>query len=348
MKTIYFHIGTPKTGTTALQVFLAKNEDALEKQGVRYLPIGPRRNRQSPKMDQGNAQPLARSLLPAGTPYNLRQNQKALMAEFKSALDNCGEQIPIISGEAFCELPLETLKSLVQNMNAAGFEPKILVWVREHAAYLESRYNQFVKKRMETDDFETFVKKMCADHPYLAYGRFADQLAEMVGSENVLVRAFGERDTCEEFADIVGLDMSELEKPQKGINVSLSPAKTEILRALNNLGRPQSFANALMQNEKILSQLEPSQASTFVSPGIREKLDNLYSEDLQHLSEKWFDGKPILPQKTKPYVKQAEVLDQLDPLELIQFLGGILVRNEERLTTIERTLAAVAARLKKP
>ena len=34
MPTLYLHIGTPKTGTTALQNFLPANEEVLEQHGI--------------------------------------------------------------------------------------------------------------------------------------------------------------------------------------------------------------------------------------------------------------------------------------------------------------------------
>lgn len=38
MKTLYLHIGTPKTGTSAIQIFCKDNQEALKKQGY-YYPI---------------------------------------------------------------------------------------------------------------------------------------------------------------------------------------------------------------------------------------------------------------------------------------------------------------------
>ncbi len=36
MKTLYFHIGTSKTGTTAIQSFCYKNRDILKNKGIIY------------------------------------------------------------------------------------------------------------------------------------------------------------------------------------------------------------------------------------------------------------------------------------------------------------------------
>ena len=40
MPTLYLHIGTPKTGTTALQNFLPANEEVLEQHGICYPDFG--------------------------------------------------------------------------------------------------------------------------------------------------------------------------------------------------------------------------------------------------------------------------------------------------------------------
>ena len=39
MKTLYLHIGLPKTGTSAIQSFLMANPEVLEKQGYCYKPV---------------------------------------------------------------------------------------------------------------------------------------------------------------------------------------------------------------------------------------------------------------------------------------------------------------------
>ena len=51
MKTLYLHIGTPKTATTAIQVFCAGNQQVLNSYGyiypdfgIRYAHVGRHRN----------------------------------------------------------------------------------------------------------------------------------------------------------------------------------------------------------------------------------------------------------------------------------------------------------------
>lgn len=39
MKTLYLHIGTPKTGTTSIQEFMVCSREALQKHGICYPDI---------------------------------------------------------------------------------------------------------------------------------------------------------------------------------------------------------------------------------------------------------------------------------------------------------------------
>ena len=40
MSTVYIHVGTPKTGTSAIQVFFTKNRKLLKEKGVCYPNLG--------------------------------------------------------------------------------------------------------------------------------------------------------------------------------------------------------------------------------------------------------------------------------------------------------------------
>ena len=40
MSTVYIHVGTPKTGTSAIQVFFTKNRKLLKEKGVCYPDLG--------------------------------------------------------------------------------------------------------------------------------------------------------------------------------------------------------------------------------------------------------------------------------------------------------------------
>lgn len=346
MRPLFFHIGLPKTGTTALQTYLALNEAELQSHGLLYLPIGPRRPGGSGLLDQGNGQPLARSFYPASDPYHLRQNNRALLNELEQALANCNDHAPIISGEAFCEIGTDQISGLVKKMQSHGFAPKILMWVREQGSYLESRYNQFVKKRMETRTFEAFADERCETAAYLRYDTFATELAGLVGKENVLLQLHGEADICDTVDTIFNLPTGTLKRPAKGTNESIPPRKMEILRELNRLNRPQRFAKDVMQNEALLRDSTDYEPVTIISPDYRKRLSERYEAENQKLAENWFDRDQVFPVKDKRFVSQETLFDDISKRDIIQILGGKLVRDEERFVRLERQVAQLQRLLK--
>lgn len=338
MKPLYFHIGTHRTGTSALQAYLAYNEQRLPEFGYSYLPIGTRGPLGSGRIAQGNGQMLARAYTSKNNPVHLRDLREELLAEFETALADCGDLTPILSGETFCELKPEHFDFLMGRIKSAGFQPIILLWVREQVSYMESRYNQFVKRRMETRTFEAFADIMCRSFDYLYYDSFANKLASMVGRENVIMNLHGRQDICPTINKILNIPNDALQLPAQPANSSLSPIATEILRELNKLRRPQSYALALAYNEALLKKKQSIQPITIVSPEVRQQLTNRFREDTQRLSKNWFKGEEIFKGEIKPFVSQKELFERIDTRELIHFIGGTTVRHEERIAALEKSV----------
>ena len=90
------HIGPHKTGTTALQIALAKHSSDLLAQGVRYLSEGPRVNAN-----------YAAFALEGRTSRNVEGEQPIPMAHWESLKSNAAraqERVVVMSGENFCVL----------------------------------------------------------------------------------------------------------------------------------------------------------------------------------------------------------------------------------------------------
>ena len=190
MKTVYLHIGYNKTGTTAIQKTFFKNVKFLEENNLFY-PLECRGDRESPAHHS-----LAESLLfacnkPLPTfvntdiyaKYSTDHYWKLLHEEL--AKTKCTSIF--ISSEAFsrfrqCESQIRFIKEQFDNCKV-----KILVYIREPTAYLESAYNQAIKSGNEIHT----IKKMI-NQGWLTFDYFEEieKWTNVFGVENIIVRIY--------------------------------------------------------------------------------------------------------------------------------------------------------------
>jgi hypothetical protein len=162
------HIGTNKTGTSSLQDCLYRNRDRLREHGVLYPDIG---------LDGAAHHNLGRTIK-QGDPDELGIGEK--WRNFIKASSDAFETT-LFSSETFHTIEKV---SLVGKYFPAG-ETRIILYIREHAAYLASWYQQAVQARNLTSTLEEFIK---------GYGRHYSLLvgawAEVFGARNVIVRVY--------------------------------------------------------------------------------------------------------------------------------------------------------------
>ena len=178
------HAGTHKTGTTSLQYFLQANSDALSRVGISFSKTG------------------WYGVVPGNhhVAWELWQNTfdnhvSQLIAEMESLA------VPsiILSAEDFSILNLrpENLARFAELIRAAGFTPKVLIYLRDQPGFAESMYAERVKHGA-VEPFETYVDVILKDGFHEArgssiefrYDRMLDSFAAAVGRENVLGRSY--------------------------------------------------------------------------------------------------------------------------------------------------------------
>ena len=102
MKQIVLHIGMPKTGTSALQVFLARNHAALKEHATDYFQIGEFNLGLKGSISSGNGSFLARTLLPPNSPAWIADGER-YHAEFHAAVRASTADVGIVSSEMFID-----------------------------------------------------------------------------------------------------------------------------------------------------------------------------------------------------------------------------------------------------
>lgn len=172
-KQILLHIGSPKTGTTAIQGFLKGNPDVLADAGVNYVSAG------------------RANIAHNSVPKLFRSGEaQAVCDAIAHEIDTSDAHIHVISSELFF---LPNNMKLVAKMFAAHLPKpllqatKVVCYLRRQDRYLEALYKQYVKNGKIPADPDGFYR---AQFNKLSYSPTLAVFADKFGQENVIVRPF--------------------------------------------------------------------------------------------------------------------------------------------------------------
>lgn len=201
-KTIYLHIGTNKTGSSAVQFFMNENREQLLKNGF-YIP----------KDVHDNAHYQLTYSLGLG-PNLLNVDKELFLASLKEEITSCSADKIIISSEYFI-LAKDTslIKKYFEN-----FDVNILVYFRRHDLWIESLYNQAVKTVPEVKwklgilnyiDFLSTKSQL-----ELSYKKIIETWEKYFDHNRMYARAyekeqFKDGDIILDFLSFLGIDSSE-------------------------------------------------------------------------------------------------------------------------------------------
>lgn len=245
MKRLILHVGTMKTGTTAIQAFLKQNGALLEEQGICYpMDFGtfahanPNRNGNFlMRAAQGRAIPGYKSgHLKKHVPQAIEQFKKHV-ADFDTVI--LSEETLWRCGVLY-EGYWDALKAIVE---ACGIEQTdVIVYLRRQDGYAESRWRQWVKGLVDyTQTFEEY----CADTKQMKptdYKLGLDLIAQTFGKDHLTVRvydraAFPDHDIVKDFllaAKIAPDERFDYKvRSKRAKNDSLSEDYTELKRLAN-------------------------------------------------------------------------------------------------------------------
>lgn len=207
----YVHAGTHKTGTTAIQTFMAMNEPALAQAGILWPRSGRVTRWGSENSGHHNlAWELAgfsRFMPEEGTFDN------ALM-EIAATAHNA----VVLSSEDFYWLrdKPESLRFLRDRFASLGYVPKIILYLRAQNELVQALCMQQGKEHQffdfdaimaEVFEAGTFPFSGSDVHYELQYTRLADAFSAVFGAENIIVRPYMKRAPqllLREFLNMVG------------------------------------------------------------------------------------------------------------------------------------------------
>ncbi len=244
MGTVYLGIGTPKTGTTAIQTFLRENEGTLNRQGYCFPDFTSEfgkdkryknRNGHFLIFNEGNVVQYDEA--------EVQAKAFRMLTDLADKYDNI-----LLSDEEIWKIGTRRegfWKKTVEDFREIGCELKVIVYLRRQDLFIQSLYNQNVKSRfvMRTENFEEYMTTEAFLNYPLDYFKYLSDIAENVGKENLIVRPYergqfegDEHSIFSDFLKYIGLVLTEeYTKETVRINLGLRGNFLEIKRILNGV-----------------------------------------------------------------------------------------------------------------
>ena len=264
---LIIHIGSPKTGTTALQGFLKTHSDALGERGVHFVRSG-----RSNIAHNSMVRPL------------LKGKASDTLAAIRDEISSVPASVHVLSSEMFFRTGLAL--PLAEGLRNADTDIRIVGYLRRPDAYAEAMYKQRVKNGRIPRDPAAFLEAWGAN---LAYLPTVSEYRDAFGQDALRIRPFrrelfADGNVISDFASCLGdVDVTDLIDPNASANTTLSRAVSE---HLGRVSKTTDFNTRVMIREIIAEGASGTRRSHDVfDKGTRSKIVQDCLADLNAVRE---------------------------------------------------------------
>lgn len=235
MKTLYIHIGTPKTGTTSLQNFLEDNQAELLRHGIyyplnlgHYIPL-----EREECVPSGNFYPVYEHILSFDT--LTEKTQQDLRNTF-SVADTVLLSTEELWGKGVVPDFSVFYKNLKEGLPEAAI--KVIVYLRPQIDWLEAVHKQGIQAWKQANTLQDVYYD---SDGYKSLLHYYDRLCEIggeIGFENIIVRIYDKAEfqggnIFSDFLSIFGLVLTDSYRYSYASNPTLSNDFIECIRRVN-------------------------------------------------------------------------------------------------------------------
>lgn len=338
-KVVYLHIGTPKTGSSAIQFFCGNNRKLLKEKGVAYpkMPfafegIGQYRNAHflSHKVYKDDKRDYAAQ----------REIYQEGMKVIQESLQQADKVV--LSDEHLwneTEWDEERFQMLRMQMEKMGATLKVIVYLRRQDLLVQSYWAQQVKEGLQLSFLEYLEQRRYA-YFQMHYAKRLSRIEKAVGLENLIVRVYEkeqyageERTILSDFMDILSInDLSDFSQDEPIRNTSLSGIYLEYKRRMNQYPIYRTKKNFLVV---ILTRLqEKEQGKQFYDQAVwfdresHQKFMSQFEEENSFVAVRYLhreSGRLFLADASFEQKEKTEYSDR----ELFELCGRVLAEHEE-------------------
>jgi hypothetical protein len=343
MNTLVFHIGIPKTGSSAIQVFLARNYPALLRQGFDYLNIGEFNMGVAGKISSGNGAFLARCLLPEGAHAKIVQPERHLTEALK-AIKASDAATGIISSEMFVDADPKLMSEFLDTLRNIGIRPRVFYFIRAQDQFLMSSYVQQVKRHQYTGDPDEFALRVMQNIAHIRYDSYYRSMCDLVGADNVVVRTFegsqGRADgLLHSMLRALSISPTGLEFDTPDVNTSISGPELGLMLAINKFKPRMQFSDMVVHNAQLRGASKSGTVHSLLTADALSTISAFFDEENRLLAKSYFHRDQLFPRMLETVAAPSlggPRLDDFNPSDLIDFFGALIVRMDERIAQLER------------
>lgn len=280
------HIGSHKTGTTALQAAFAKASGALKREGVLYPKTHWRQT-----AHHRLAFALKGKTIPRGDQPDLATETGKLI----SALNAFGGQRALISSEEFFTCPEDALRNLKA---ALGIPVRIVCFLRRPDTFLVSCYNQKVKQPGNgfSLPIAKFLKNPRAIAPEMDYLSALSTWADVFGDAAITVETYEAARPLARICALLELE-TPLDDPDPHVNASVPGVVAETMRHAKVFGLSEAKQRKILARAR---QIYEGYPPFFVSNDDRRAVLAEMEDDLEKLFSRFGQTNPYRVENFQP------------------------------------------------